>query len=178
MTTLATGSDIGGSIRIPASQCGVVGFKPPAGRVPSLPPFNYDAYCSDGPLGRSVADVALLQNVLAGPHPADPASLRPAYRLPVELGDVAGKRIALCVNLGDYPVDAVIEANTRAAGEALRAAGAIVDEVTLPWSRDQILEIAWAHLSVAIGSFLATLTPEALELAMPYTREFAVNAAV
>lgn len=178
MTTLATGSDIGGSIRIPASQCGVVGFKPPAGRVPSLPPFNFDAYCSDGPMGRSVADVALLQNVLAGPHVADPASIRPAYQLPTELGDVAGKKVALCVNLGDYPVDDVIAANTRAAADALRAAGAIVDEVTLPWTRDQILEIAWAHMSVVMGSFATALPPEALEIIMPYTREFAENAGV
>ena len=71
-TLLATGSDIGGSIRIPASLCGVVGFKPPFGRVPGMPPFNSDTYCADGPMGRSVADVALLQNVLAGPHPARP----------------------------------------------------------------------------------------------------------
>jgi aspartyl-tRNA(Asn)/glutamyl-tRNA(Gln) amidotransferase subunit A len=176
MTLLATGSDIGGSIRIPASQCGVVGFKPPTGRVPSLPPFNYDAYCSDGPMGRSVADVALLQNVLAGPHVADPASIRPAYQLPAHPADVAGMKLALCINVGDYPVDDVIAANARAAADALRAAGAVVDEVTLPWTRDQILEIAWAHMSVVMGSFVSTLTPEALEVIMPYTREFAENA--
>ena len=83
MTTLATGSDIGGSIRIPASFCGVVGFKPPFGRVPGLAPFNQDSYCADGPMARTVADVATLQNVLAGPHPGDQASLRPACRRPM-----------------------------------------------------------------------------------------------
>ena len=81
-TVLATGSDIGGSIRIPSSLCGLVGFKAPFGRVPGMPPFNSDTYCADGPMGRSVADVARLQNVLAGPHPSDQASLRPAYVLP------------------------------------------------------------------------------------------------
>ena len=93
-TILATGSDIGGSIRIPASFCGVVGFKPPFGRVPGLPPFNSDTYCADGPLGRSVADVAMLQNVLAGPHPARPgvaASGVPARRVAAAgRGDAGG----------------------------------------------------------------------------------------
>jgi aspartyl-tRNA(Asn)/glutamyl-tRNA(Gln) amidotransferase subunit A len=178
LTTLATGSDIGGSIRIPASQCGVVGFKPPAGRVPGLPPFNYDAYCSDGPLGRSVADVALLQNVIAGPHPADPASVRPAYELPTSFGDVAGKKVAVCIDLGDYPVDDVIASNTRAAADALRSAGVTVDEVTLPWTRDQILDIAWAHMSLVLGSFVRALPDEALDAIMPYTREFVENAKV
>ena len=69
-TTLANGSDIGGSIRIPAGCTGVVGFKPPYGRVPQDPPFNMDMYCHDGPMARTVADCALFENVIAGPHPA------------------------------------------------------------------------------------------------------------
>ena len=104
-TTLATGSDIGGSIRLPSSLSGVVGFKPPFGRVPGMPPFNSDTYCADGPMARTVADVALLQNVLAGPHPADQASLRPAYVLPERPEPATGLRVALCVNLGDFEVD-------------------------------------------------------------------------
>src|SRR5439155_26588492 len=93
-TTLATGSDIGGSIRIPASFCGVVGFKPPYGRVPEVEIFNLDHYCHEGPMARSVRDVALLQNVIAGPHPSDVASIRPKLEIPERLEPIDGMRIA------------------------------------------------------------------------------------
>ena len=172
-TTLATGSDIGGSIRIPASFCGVVGFKPPFGRVPGLAPFNQDTYCADGPMGRSVADVALLQDVLAGPHPGDQASLRPAYRLPDELGAVRGLRVALCVRLGDFPVDPVVEAHTRAAADALRSVGVVVDEVELPWRRELLVDTAWAHFGAVMGPFIDEVVGEAVDRVMPYTLEFA-----
>ncbi len=113
-----------------------------------MPPFNSDTYCADGPMGRSVADVARLQNVLAGPHPADQASLRPAYVLPDPFEDVRGLRVALSITLGDYLVDPEVEANTRAAAAALEAAGAIVEEVELPWTREQLTVAAWAHFGV------------------------------
>lgn len=177
-TLLATGSDIGGSIRIPSSFCGVVGFKPPFGRVPGLPPFQADTYCTDGPMARSVADVALLQNVLAGPHPHDPASLRPGYVVPTVHAPATGMRVGLCLNLGDFLVDPVIEANTRAAADALRAAGVIVDEVTLPWQRKELWTAAWAHFGAVFGPFVDDiLDGAAAEQAMPYTVEFAARAA-
>ena len=84
-STLATGSDIGGSIRIPASWNGVVGFKPPYGRVPQMPPFNLDHYCHTGPLARTVSDCALFENIIAGPHPHDPVAIRPKLELPLDV---------------------------------------------------------------------------------------------
>jgi Asp-tRNA(Asn)/Glu-tRNA(Gln) amidotransferase A subunit family amidase len=74
-TTLATGTDIGGSIRIPAAVCGVYGYKPPHGRNPEAFPANLDPFNHCGPLARSVADAALFQNVVAGAHPRDLDSL-------------------------------------------------------------------------------------------------------
>jgi aspartyl-tRNA(Asn)/glutamyl-tRNA(Gln) amidotransferase subunit A len=70
----ALGTDGAGSIRIPAAFCGVVGYKPPFGQVPYVPPCA-DRLAHAGPIARSVADVAELMSALAGPHPADPDSL-------------------------------------------------------------------------------------------------------
>lgn len=176
MTTLASGSDIGGSIRLPASYCGLVGFKPPFGRVPALAPYNLDDYCADGPLGRSVADVALLQNVLAGPHPGDPASVRPRYVLPHTYDDIAGMRIALSLDLGDYTVDDAVRRNTLAFADALREAGAIVDEIPLPWNVEQIEATAWVHFG-GLAQEIGEIPWFAKPLLMPATRRFAKRAA-
>jgi aspartyl-tRNA(Asn)/glutamyl-tRNA(Gln) amidotransferase subunit A len=179
-TMLATGSDIGGSIRIPASFCGVVGYKPPFGRVPGLAPFNSDTYCADGPMARSVADVALLQNSIAGPWSGDQASLRERVQVSGEVMSLRTTRIALCPTLGDYDVDPVIERNARDVAHALRTAGAKVEEVSLPWRTEEVMRIAWTHYGAIMGAFIDEMTahdPQRAEQLMPYTRAFAAQAA-
>jgi amidase len=157
-TTLASGSDIGGSIRIPASFNGVVGFKPPYGRVPCDPPFNLDTYCHCGPLARTVADCALYENVLAGPDPSDIVSLRPKYVLPDEL-DTTGLRVALSPDLG-WSVDPEVRANTLAVGEALRRAGVTVDEVDLVVPRDDVLVATAIHFRAMFTDWIGGMARE------------------
>jgi aspartyl-tRNA(Asn)/glutamyl-tRNA(Gln) amidotransferase subunit A len=173
--TLATGSDIGGSIRIPSSFSGTTGFKPPYGRVPEEPPFNLDHYCHVGPMARSVADVALLENVMAGPHPSDIVSLRPKLEIPSPLESVAGLRIALSPDLGCFSVDQEVAANTLAAAERLRDAGAVVEEVSLPWRLDDIIRAAQIHFGMIFGPSISPLLATNADDLTSYARAFAAE---
>jgi aspartyl-tRNA(Asn)/glutamyl-tRNA(Gln) amidotransferase subunit A len=166
---LASGSDIGGSIRIPASINGVVGFKPPHGRVPTYPPFNLDRWCHDGPMARTVADCALFENVLAGPHAEDMTSIRPRYVLPERFEPIDGLRIALSLDLGSWDVDDEVAANTRAAAEALATAGAKVEEVELPWSLDRIMATGRRHYAAIFGAYIGQVVAEFPDLVNDYS---------
>jgi aspartyl-tRNA(Asn)/glutamyl-tRNA(Gln) amidotransferase subunit A len=174
---LASGSDIGGSIRLPASANGVVGFKPPHGRVPVAAPYNLDRYCHDGPLARTVADCALFENVLAGPHPMDVTSLRPRLQIPLELEGVAGMRIAVSTDLGAWDVDEEIRANTRLVGGALEEAGAIVEEVELPWTLVEVSGVARAHFGAIFGAQIGEAAATFGDLLCDYTLAWAEEAA-
>ncbi len=175
--TLATGSDIGGSIRIPSAFCGVVGFKPPYGRVPELEIFNLDHYCHEGPLARTVADCALLENVIVGPDPSDVASLRPKIEIPGSLEPVTGMRLALSVDLGCYHVDSEVAANTLAAAGRLRDAGATVEEVQLPWDLAVINRAARIHFGMIFGPTMAELFEKHEADLTSYARRFVAESA-
>ncbi len=171
-TTLATGSDIGGSIRIPASLNGVVGYKPPHGRNPTLPPFNLDHYNHDGPLGRSVADVALLQNVISGPHPIDHVSMRNPPQIPLDPEPISGMRVAIARTLGDFLVDDDVEANTLSFGDALRAAGATVVEVEVAILVADALLAAMIHFGSIFGAYVASVDHAHPGAVTAYAKDF------
>ncbi|MEI7742810.1 MAG: amidase, partial [Chloroflexota bacterium] len=176
--TLATGSDIGGSIRLPASLCGVVGYKSPYGRVPALPPFNLDTYCHDGAMARTVADVALLQNVIAGSHPVDTVSL--PFPGPVTAdgaaGRIAGRRIAWARTMGDTPVEPEIAAAVERVAASLASMGAHVEEVTLPVSMDLLARAAFAHYGAIMGPSVDEVAEGREDLLTAYVRAFRAKA--
>ncbi|MDN5916417.1 MAG: amidase [Pseudonocardia sp.] len=132
MVPLAEGSDMGGSLRNPASFCGVVGLRPSWGRVPEWPQANmWETTNVGGPMARTVGDLALLLSVLAGPDPRAPHALGDpgaTFGPPLEPAPLAGLRVALSPDLGGaFAVDADVAAVVEAAGTALSGAGASVD---------------------------------------------------
>lgn len=126
---LHLGTDIGGSIRLPASWCGVVGLKPSHGRVPLDPP--YYGRCA-GPLARSVADAALMMRTLSRPDDRDATALPPADLPWLDLDGMAleGLRLGLVMEAGaGLPLDPANRAVIEAAARLLAEAGAIVEPV-------------------------------------------------
>ena len=132
----SVGSDIAGSVRLPASQCGLVALKPTQGRIPHLAPSPIR---SAGPMARSVADAATLLSVLARPDPRDTFSL-PAEPEPFEAtleGPVRGLRIGVLTDLGFGPaVEPAVTEAVQEAAAALAAEGAIMVEVPPPFEAD------------------------------------------
>ncbi len=171
--TLATGSDIGGSLRAPASFNGVVAFKPPWGRNPILPPAGTDTYFHHGPMARTVSDCALLQNSLSGQDRRDPASELPETPIPADLAGVRNLRVAFSTAPGDFPVEPEVRANTRRTAEALRHAGAVVEEVDIDWRLDDIKRALWAHFGNGLAAEIIELDRREPGKITPYTLAFA-----
>ncbi|MGH2585005.1 MAG: amidase [Dehalococcoidia bacterium] len=131
---LAHGNDGGGSIRIPAACCGVVGLKPSYGRVASFPPSSFFTLAHQGPITRTVADCALMLSAMAGPDDRDPYSLTDRdvdYVAALDGASVKGLRVAYSRDLGLGPVDPRVAALTDAAAQLFAGVlGAAVEEAT------------------------------------------------
>ncbi|MGQ9858452.1 MAG: amidase [Thermodesulfobacteriota bacterium] len=108
MVPIADGSDLGGSLRNPASFCNVVGFRPSAGRVPTWPaPSAWFPLSVEGPMARTVEDVALMLSAIAGPDSRSPISIaEPGKKFSGDLErDFHGVRVAWSKDLGCLPVE-------------------------------------------------------------------------
>jgi amidase len=139
MTVLSDGSDYAGSIRVPSSSCGVFGFKPPSGRVPHSQPWNLNGYSVFGPITRSVADAALMMNVIAGHDRRDITSVKEKLHFPDRYEKIKGWRIAWSPDLGCFEIDPEVAKVTRAALAVFRDAGAEIEEIELGWPKDIVL---------------------------------------
>jgi amidase len=122
MVPLATGSDMGGSLRTPASFCGVVGHRPSPGAVPSSTRrYGWTPLSVDGPMGRNVADAALLMAALVGATDLDPLSQNLSAAPFLHLGpvDLSALRVAFSADLGGMPVARDIKEHFRACTERI-----------------------------------------------------------
>ena len=126
MVPIADGSDLGGSLRNPASFCGVVGLRPTPGTVPSWPSSDpWDPLATEGPMGRSAADVALLLEAIAGPDPRVPLRGAVGPFAPLDRS-IAGLRIAWSADAGGLPVERAVVQALAGVPERLGAHGCFV----------------------------------------------------
>jgi amidase len=138
---LALGGDQGGSVRMPASFCGIVGHKPTHGLVPYTGAFPIELTLDHlGPMTRTVADAAAMLNVIAGRDgwdPRQPTDLAPADYVAALQGDVTGLRLGVVSQGFGWPElsEQGVDDTVRAAAERFREAGMEVGEVDLPWHR-------------------------------------------
>lgn len=173
MAPFGLGTDGGGSLRIPASACGVFGMKPSFGRVPiALRPDGFGHHTpmrGRGPLTRTVEGGAMLLDVLSGPHPSDPFSLeardtdfRAATRRPI--GDLT---VGYTVDLGGtFPIDDRVRRVFRDAIEAFRATPATFEKITptLPRSRSEMYRCWQTGFSVTLAAALENLKDSGTDL--------------
>jgi amidase len=147
MIALGEGTDLGGSLRIPASFCGVVGLRPCAGLVPTWPSdWPWDTLQVTGAIARTAEDVGLMLDAVAGPSDLSPISQPTAGRAfaaAVTAGIHPGLRLAYCADLIGIGVDPDVERVCRAAAFGLRQLGVTVEEVALDLSagRDAFLAL-------------------------------------
>ncbi|QNT79315.1 amidase [Entomobacter blattae] len=149
-TTLALGSDMGGSIRIPCAQCGLYGFKPPFGRVPT----SEVPYESDGPMARNFADLTLLTQAIAGPHPAIHSSLRPKLEFPSQYESIKGWKIAYDAGKGLTPLDPAVQKAMAKAISTFQALGVTVETVDIGFQAKDMDVYLQGLFSTSMGSLL------------------------
>jgi amidase len=162
MVPIADGSDLGGSLRNPSSFCGVVGFRPSPGRVPSWPSDDpYDDLSVDGPMGRSVQDAALLLSAIAGPDPRIPISLpEPGSDFAPPLSsEVSGLNIAWSPDAGGtMPFEPAVIHVVESAAKRFEQLGCALEPAfpDLAGARDVFFVLRAAAYARSLGPLLST----------------------
>jgi len=161
MVPLADGSDMGGSLRNPASFNNVVGLRPGLGRVPEWPQLNaWETTSVQGPMARNVGDLALLLSVMAGPDRRVPLALETpgsVFAPPLQ-GTLEGLRVALSADLGGaFEVDDQVRSTLEAQREVFAAAGSHVDDAhpDLREAEETFRTLRAWHLHAKLGGLLA-----------------------
>ena len=168
--TIASGSDIGGSIRIPAAACGVFGYKPPYGRNPEVPYGNLDYYSHSGPMARSVDDIILMQSLTAGLNNQDIASLPKPSNFDGNF-DLKNIKIAWSDHLCGFEVEDEIINNLKNALKVFSDQGAVVEYVD-PDLPNNMLDAAGTYLTCLWGTSLKEIAKDKEELLCDYTKKF------
>jgi Asp-tRNA(Asn)/Glu-tRNA(Gln) amidotransferase A subunit family amidase len=172
---LHVGTDIGGSVRLPAGWCGLVGHKPSLGRIPIDPP--YVGRCA-GPMTRTVDDTALMMAVLSKPDWHDGMSLPPAKIDWSSLdGTIDGLRVGLMTEAGfGLPVEPEVKAAVEKAAARFAQAGAKVEPVAPIWTRAMIegLDAFWR---ARLWADLEPMPPAQRDKVLPYIRQWAEGGA-
>jgi Asp-tRNA(Asn)/Glu-tRNA(Gln) amidotransferase A subunit family amidase len=172
MIPFAEGSDGAGSIRIPASMCGIVGFKPSYGRVPDVAgPFSsHTPFFHNGPLARSVTDAALLYQAMVGADPSDPFSVPTGQNALETINQgIAGIRVAVSTDLGCFQVSDEVKLACASAAKTFENLGCAVTEVKVDFGHD--LEKSFFALWCAkLATFYSDLPEDRLAILEPVVR--------
>ena len=175
LCALATGSDGGGSIRIPASFCGIYGIKPTQGRIPyyagPAAPGVTNLFSQSGPMTRTVRDAALLLQVLAGHDSRDTGSLRdaPADYLTAADRGVDGLRFAWSPDFGYAPIDPEVRRLAQQGAKAFEDMGCVVEETDL--GLDSPFDSFWLLFCAVASARSPTILAEHSEDLTDYGRE-------
>ncbi|RJQ54055.1 MAG: amidase [Desulfobacteraceae bacterium] len=153
MLPIADGSDTGGSLRIPAAFCNVIGFRTSPGRVPVWPSdLGWWGISVQGPMARTVKDTALMLSTMAGPDPRQPISIPESgdrFRQPLDR-DFKGVSVAFSADLGGLPVDSRVEAVLKAHRGVFEQIGCIVEEECPDFTDAEEIFLVWRAWRMAV----------------------------